>query len=138
MPVGDALRPKSSDGSPGEVRQSGAGQLDLAWSDDDRRCAPVDRGTSRRRRPKSPGAFSPSNKCAAEATLVFAGATVAAFDDRPRRLIETLARRAGVSPDRVSITNYRAGSLVVDCRIEFPEEAHARASLTRLRQKRLR
>ena len=33
---------------------------------------------------KSPGAFSPSNRCAAEATLVFAGATVAAFDDKAK------------------------------------------------------
>ena len=128
VPVGDALRPKSSDGSPGEVRQSGAGQLDLAWSDDDLNDAPPSTETFSPPSPrKSPGAFSPSNRCAAEATLVFAGATVAAFDDTAKAaLIETLARRAGVSPDRVTITNFRAGSLVVDCRIDFPEEAHAR------------
>mmetsp|Transcript_20958 Transcript_20958/g.54618 ORF Transcript_20958/g.54618 Transcript_20958/m.54618 type:complete len:675 (-) Transcript_20958:54-2078(-) len=127
VPVGDARRPKSSDVSPNEVRQSGAGELDLAWSDDDlEHDAPPSTETfSPPSSSKSPGAFS--NSCAAEATLVFAGASISAFDDAAKAaLIEALARRAGVSPDRVTITNYRAGSLVVDCRIDFPEEAHAR------------
>ena len=71
-------------------------------------------------------AYVPGAAACAEATLVFADATVADFDGAARKaLVAALARRAGVAPERVEITGYRAGSLVVDCRITFDDEAHA-------------
>ena len=129
LPVGDALRPKSIDVSPHAVRQSGAGQLELAWSTRSEELAmpPSTETASPPSVQQTTEAFA-SPPGVAETTLVFAGAMVATFDGKARTaLIAALARQAGVAPERVTITGCRAGSLVVDCRIDFEEAADAQS-----------